>query len=503
MSGIWYDICSGVISTCFLTVLFILALWHNLISWFHKKDPRDIRGSKSAIKPRRELRRRSSSVNSETPFALTEFDEANNIEYDHTVTSGEAVGKDELPRTRSSEGGNPFADLLMAEDFRLVPRLGYYYEQYDLDFESFEVTTEDGFVIELWHLRSKSAGDKSSDKSDRHPVLLLHGLLQSSGSFASSGRKSLAYYLEEQGFDVWLGNNRCGFKPKWAHIEKDAHWDWDLKEMVKYDLPALVDEVLVKAGKPKISLVAHSQGTTQVFMGLVNGEALYDGSFRLIDKIENFVALAPAVYPGPLLDEKGFIRFMSRYVAKPWAFGRGSFLPLMSVMRKLMVGSKLFSFLSYVMFNYLFDWNDTLWDKPLRDRHFLFSPVVISVKLMRWWLGDGRNAPCFKNFAETTFPDSKTWFPVQSGPPKIQIENHLNIPRPTVTDFPRFLIFIPRQDRLVDGERLINHFIDHESHSLYKIWYIDEYSHLDVLWARDVVQRIGKPMVDNLRIPTL
>ncbi|CAI4662223.1 BTE_collapsed_G0035830.mRNA.1.CDS.1 [Saccharomyces cerevisiae] len=62
-------------------------------------------------------------------------------------------------------------------------------------------------------------------------------------------------------------------------------------------------------------------------------------------------------------------------------------------------------------------------------------------------------------------------------------------------------MFIPKQDRLVDGERLINHFINHEANAVYKIWYIDEYSHLDVLWAHDVIDRIGKPMIENLRFP--
>lgn len=509
-----YSVVSSIVTTCFLTVLFVLALLHNFITvHFRKpegtKDPRDTRASKTEIRPESSPRKhRMSSVSSETPLSL-ELDEENNIEYDHTITSHNT--KPNSHRSATSHGvhtegnenaieleENPFNDVLAAEDLRLVPDLKYYYEQYGILIEEHEIETQDGFIIDLWHLRST----KPDKKSEGHPILLLHGLLQSSGSFASGGRKSLAYFLNESGFDVWLGNNRCGFTPKWNESKlKKGKWDWDLKEMVKFDVRALVEFVLDKTDYEKLTLVAHSQGTTQGFMGLVNGETIFDDGFKLVDKLENFVALAPAVYPGPLLDEKAFVRFMARNIHSSWIFGVKVFMPLMMAMRTLMVGNALFSFFSYVMFNYLFDWNDTLWDKPMRDRHFLFSPVNISVKLMEWWLSQDPSKASFKNYADDIFPDAKTWFPIEHEQPCEHEQLHTNAKRKSVDDFPRLMMFIPRQDRLVDGERLINHFINHETHQLYKVWYIDEYSHLDVLWAHDVIDRIGKPMVKSLRIP--
>ena len=173
---------------------------------------------------------------------------------------------------------------------------------------------------------------------------------------------------------------------------------------------------------------------------------------------------------------------------------------MMMAMRKLMVGGKLFSFLSYIMFNYLFDWNDALWDKPIRDRHFLFSPVNVSVNLMQWWLSSDPKSPSFKHGSHLVFPDDKIWFPVEDKNTGLESkECHLNPEKPSASHFPRILMFIPKQDRLVDGERLINHFINKENHDIFKIWYIDEYSHLDVLWANDVITRIGVPLVESLR----
>lgn len=509
MALIWlYTSVSAVITTCFLTVLFILALFSNLLVSHFKgaKDKRDTRSSKTPIRPRKQSR--VSSANSETPLSI-EVDTLNNIEYDHIISSVDtrpATYQKEEPNISGSVNDiemqeNPFADVLNAEDLRLVPDLNYYYSQYGLQIDEYSVETEDGFFLDLWHLRLKNA---ETIAQDRHPMLLLHGLLQSSGSFASGGRKSLAYFLHQSGFDVWMGNNRCGFHPRWngAHVRGQEKWNWDMNAMIEFDLKALVSSVLEKTHKPKITLIAHSQGTTQTFMGLVNGERIFKDGFNLNDKLENFVALAPAIYPGPLLEEKSFVKFMVNYINSPFVFGKKSFLPLMMTMRNLMVGSKLFSFLSYIMFNYLFDWNDTLWDRDLRDRHFLFSPVSISVKLMVWWLSSDSSVIGFNNGSGKIFPDALTFFPVEDESPKNGNEHcHVNKTRQNTRHFPRILMFIPKQDRLVDGERLINHFVNHEPHSLYKLWYIDEYSHLDVLWAHDVIERIGKPILANIRLP--
>lgn len=545
----------------------MLSLWHNYITvHFRKKpDPRDVRGSHTSIHQhddqgstlpvptlQQHLRRVSrTSISSSTPLDI-ESDEENNIEYDHTISaiiSEETQHRIDQPRETLENtevnahhiGDNPFDDPLATEDKKLVPHLKYYYRQYDIDVEEYEVETEDGFIIDLWHLvpLNMTPQENKRLKNEAYPMLMVHGLLQSSGSFASGGRKSLAYYMFESGFDVWLGNNRCGFHPKWNMDKlRERHgpnanlnfkkWDWDVDEMTMYDLKSHIEYILNK--KPhfkKLTLMSHSQGTTQAFMGLVNGTKLYNNKdnvtgFSLLDRLDNYIALAPAIYPGPLLNEKMFVRFMGSGIDHPWVFGKRSFIPLMMQMRNLAAGTKPFSFFSYIMFNYLFDWNDILWDRCLRDRHFLFSPIHISVKLMQWWLSPDPTKISFKHGADKIFPPEKTWFPINKTEESEENSNkngnsneddnddiekistpplHLNKTRENAKHFPRILLFIPRQDRLVDGEKLINHFINHEDKSIYKIWYIDEYSHLDVLWAHDVIDRIGKPVLDNIRLP--
>lgn len=522
---LYYKIASGIILNCFLIVVALLALWHNFVTAHFQRhhDYRDTRSSKTNIKVPatrdggvrrgRRSRRRNTSSSSTSPLNDDnglEEDRDNNIEYDHTFTTSEtrpeSVENATFIESTYNQGreleDNPFQDVLAGEDLKLVPDLKYYYAQYGITIEEFEVETDDGFIIELWHLKH----NEPTEDALMHPVLMLHGLLQSSGSFASSGRKSLAYFMHQSGFDVWLGNNRCGLKPKWDKAklgnDKRKRWDWDLSEMVKFDMKCLINTVLEKTGRVKLTLIAHSQGTTQGFYGMINGDLLYGkDEFRLVDKLENFVALSPACYPGPLIFEKSFIRFMSLGIDHKWVFGNRAFLPMMLLVKKITRGVVILPFMSYVIFNYLFDWNDSLWDKPLRDRHFLFSPVYISTRLMQWWLSPSPHKVSFKKGADIMFPPEKTWFPVETGAPvEKAVQNHLNKTRKSPSDYPHIMMFIPRQDRLVNGEKLINHFIQHESHSLFKIWYIDEYSHLDVLWAHDTIERIGRPLVANLRL---
>ena len=51
---------------------------------------------------------------------------------------------------------------------------------------------------------------KDSSHPHQHPIVMQHGLLDSSWSwFINNDKKStLPYILAEQGYDVWLANNR-------------------------------------------------------------------------------------------------------------------------------------------------------------------------------------------------------------------------------------------------------------------------------------------------------
>lgn len=71
--------------------------------------------------------------------------------------------------------------------------------------------------------------------------------------------------------------------------DRDAKefWAFDWQEMGLLDTPAVIDYILGVTGRPKVAYIGHSQGTTQMFYGLSENEALFK------DKVSLFVALAP------------------------------------------------------------------------------------------------------------------------------------------------------------------------------------------------------------------
>ncbi|OWB85318.1 hydrolase activity protein [[Candida] boidinii] len=350
--------------------------------------------------------------------------------------------------------------------------LSYYVELLGYKLLKYVIVTEDGFALTLQRVVHADGVPGNSSEGKGRPILLVHGLLQSSGSFITSGEKSLAVQLFKKGYDVWLGNNRCGFEPQNVFMSANdpQMWKWDIREMAKYDLPLMIDEVIKATGFQKISLCCHSQGTTQTFIALSK-----QYNIKIDKKVDKFIALSPAVFGGPLLREKLFIKFINSLPPSLYNifFGINSFMPILMTMRTVLCRLPFFGLLSYSMFNFLFDWNDFLWDKSIRDIHFLFSPVYVSSQHMKWWLSkDG--------FVDSgsVLNDTETWFG---------------------EDIPDIMLVIGGADRLVDGRKIAQH-VSNLEHCIqdFECLVIPEYAHLDVLWADDVQETIGDPILDFL-----
>ena len=330
----------------------------------------------------------------------------------------------------------------------LICDVGYYARRVGLDVEEFKVQTEDGFIIALWHVynpkeytpvsdekrRQRSPDLFSDDQSTngsrygasgsqfehgrrKYPVLMVHGLLQSAGAYCTNDDDSLAFFLCKRsvylrasflvwvtanmllsGYDVWLGNNRCGFKPEHQMLtySDPRMWAWNIRQMGVIDLPALVSRVLSETGFEKLGLICHSQGTTETFVALAKEQRPDLGA-----KISVFCALAPAVYAGPLIG-KMYFKFMRAISPGMFRifFGIHAFIPFMMTMHALLPG-KLYGALGYRVFSFLFNWSDERWDQGLRDRMFQFAPVYVSAESMRYvfslrisWKGIGTADEC-------------------------------------------------------------------------------------------------------------
>ncbi|CAH2255159.1 jg7246 [Pararge aegeria aegeria] len=147
----------------------------------------------------------------------------------------------------------------------------------------YDVTTEDGYVLGIYRLPGKG----------RIPVLLMHGLQDSSDSWLLRGQNSLAITLANNGCDVWLGNSRGNrYSRLHKHLNPDtdpAFWQFSFHEMGYYDLPAIIDTILNETGADNLTAIGHSQGTTMFFV-LGSEKKEYNS------KVNVLVALAPMAF---------------------------------------------------------------------------------------------------------------------------------------------------------------------------------------------------------------
>lgn len=71
--------------------------------------------------------------------------------------------------------------------------------------------------------------------------------------------------LVDEGYDVWLGNSRGTLYSNKHDRDGDwsiqERWNFDWTSMGLYDIPAYVNRVLEVTEKPKLTLVAYSQGS--------------------------------------------------------------------------------------------------------------------------------------------------------------------------------------------------------------------------------------------------
>ncbi|CAG8952152.1 hypothetical protein HYFRA_00000891 [Hymenoscyphus fraxineus] len=385
--------------------------------------------------------------------------------------------------------------------------LPYYARRVGLDAEELTVCTEDGFLLTLTHIydpneytpltalqRKARGADIFTGKppsrplpskfKPKYPILMIHGLMQAAGAFCSHDDASLAFYLCKSGYDVWLGNNRCGFKPShsWYKSTDPRMWTWTPRDMGTRDLPALTSRVLSETGFEKLGLIAHSQGTTQTFIALSRTQRPSLGL-----KYSVFCALAPAVYGGSILD-KWYFKFVrslpdSFYTA---FFGIHGFFPVMMIAQHHL-NSRLYGWSAYIMFNYLFNWSDWNWDRALRDRSFQCSPTYVSSESMRWWLG--RNGFATNRCILSTKAELAAEELSESNP-NIQASS-----KPWFdARMPPLALFVAGKDHLVDGQRLMNRFKSGKEPDtrVLHMGYYKDYEHLDVIWAADVVERIGR-----------
>lgn len=127
-------------------------------------------------------------------------------------------------------------------------------KKYKYPVETHFVVTKDDYILRLHRIPQRN----------QHPVLIVHGLGDSSGSAVMLGPNiSLSYYLYDLGYDVWLANTR-GNRYSRNHTKlnpntDEDYWEFSWHQVGIYDLPATIDYVLQETAKSKLTYIGHSQ----------------------------------------------------------------------------------------------------------------------------------------------------------------------------------------------------------------------------------------------------
>ncbi|EJD00800.1 alpha/beta-hydrolase [Fomitiporia mediterranea MF3/22] len=343
-------------------------------------------------------------------------------------------------------------------------------EGYDIVDE--EVETEDGFLLRVHRVVNPRHETKSNRKGG-YPVLILPGLFVSSGAFITSEERSLAFWLSEHGrYQVFLGNMRGAFNMGHKNLSRDdpRFWDWTVRELAMYDLPALIEYVCDTTGYDKIAFIGHSQGNGIAFLALSE-----DMRPELGTKLSCIIALAPVVYAGPILNGFPF-NVLSRIEWERWRvlFGVLDFIPFMQFAYNS-VPAEVFTFFAYRVFAYLFVWTDAHWLKRRKDKVFRFMPTHVSSASIFWWCGKGGFAQ-----RKCTMDESlPRWF------------NDEN--------FPPLAIYYGGRDYLVATEPLLERIREREKGvKLVRVEKVPTYEHCDFYLAADAVERCFSSFIEDI-----
>lgn len=98
--------------------------------------------------------------------------------------------------------------------------------------------------------------------------------------------------MSQRGFDVWIGNARGNtFSRNHTKLDpnKRQFWSFSFHEIAIYDLPAMIDFILIRTNQSQLIYLGHSQGGNIIFI-LLSERPEYNKKIALIH------AMAAAVF---------------------------------------------------------------------------------------------------------------------------------------------------------------------------------------------------------------
>lgn len=347
------------------------------------------------------------------------------------------------------------------------------------------VQTADGYLLGIHRLPYKRGEEhdgvlvNSGPRSITKPVVYLHhGLLMNSEVWVciTEEERCLPFALAEQGYDVWLGNNRGNKYSKKSTRFSPASadfWDFSMDQFAFHDIPDSIDYILGTTSQPSLSYIGFSQGTAQAFATLSIHPPLNE-------KVNLFIALAPAMSPAGL--SNGLVDSLVK--ASPdvlfLAFGRKSILSSATFWQSILY-PPIFVRVIDMSLSFLFAWScrNISSHQKLAAYPHLYS--FTSTKSVVHWFQIIRNKS-FQMYDDDSSPAlsigaSDRYYKVAKFPTR-------NIKTPIV-------LVYGGSDSLVDIKAMLRELPKHTM-----AYEIPHFEHLDFLWAREV-DRLVFPHVFN------
>ena len=371
--------------------------------------------------------------------------------------------------------------IARASDFtELCALFGYHSEEHI-------VQTKDGYLLGLHRLPFRkgeegtrvNAGPGSTSK---RIVYLHHGLLMNSEIWVCSTEEDrcLPFKLVEQGYDVWLGNNRGNkYSKKCTNCSPSSpeFWNFSIDQFAFHDIPDSIGYILSATSQPSLSYIGFSQGSAQGFATL----SIHP---QLNDKVDVFIALAPAMAPAGL--HNGVVDSLMK--SSPdvifLAFGRRSILSSTTMWQAILY-PPIFVRIIDIALSLLFSWtcSNISSHQKLAAYPHLYS--FTSTKSVVHWFQIIRN----KSFQ--MYDDD-----VRSGLSIAASDRYYKpVKFPTKNIKTPVVLIYGGSDSLVDINVMLKQLPKHTTAKS-----IPHYEHLDFVWANDLERLVFPHVFDALEL---
>lgn len=209
-----------------------------------------------------------------------------------------------------------------------------YIENFGHKSEQFKITTEDGYILSLWHLIPDFPVNKEK------VVFLQPGFAAIGVCYFELGEKSLPYLLQEEGYDVWIGNNR-GTPPSQSHVSKNPnklngdYWDFSMDDYIRYDIVSEISYIKNYTKSNKVNFIGYSEGSTLFLMLYMDNPKFVESSinkFVSIGTVPNLSDIPNSLYK--LIDDVIFSLKITEKVSKVFYLNDKARTALIKAMEK-------------------------------------------------------------------------------------------------------------------------------------------------------------------------